>query len=76
MGTSTCATLLVGFALGLKHAADADHVVAVKALVSGAPGQEVSARRTALVGAFWARGHLLTLFAADAARISSPSWPF
>ncbi len=69
MDASAWATLLVGFALGLKHAADADHVVAVSALVSGAPGQEVSARRTALVGAFWGLGHLLTLFAAGAALV-------
>jgi hypothetical protein len=60
MNPSAYATLLLGFALGLKHATDADHIVAVSALVSDTSG----ARRSALVGTFWGLGHLLTLFAA------------
>jgi len=63
MDASSSATLLVGFALGLKHATDADHVVAVSALVSdtSAPG---TPRRGVLIGALWGLGHLLTVFAA------------
>ncbi len=63
MDASTSATLLVGFALGLKHATDADHVVAVSVLVSdaAAPG---TPRRGVLVGALWGLGHLLTVVAA------------
>jgi len=60
METSAYVTLLVGFALGLKHSTDADHIVAVSTLVSDTAG----ARRGALVGAFWGLGHLLTVFAA------------
>ena len=60
METSVLATLFVGFLLGLRHATDADHVVAVATLVSDAPG----ARRAARVGALWGLGHLLTVLAA------------
>ena len=47
----------VGFVLGLRHALDPDHVVAVTTLAS----QKVGLRRTSLVGAFWGLGHALTL---------------
>jgi ABC-type nickel/cobalt efflux system permease component RcnA len=59
MDTSSLITLAVGFALGLRHATDADHIVAVSTLVSDAGG----ARRGARIGAFWGAGHLLTVFA-------------
>jgi hypothetical protein len=67
MDASAWTTLAVGFALGLKHSTDADHIVAVSALVSDAP---VSARRGALVGVFWGFGHLLTVFAAGGALVA------
>lgn len=54
--------LLLGFALGLKHSTEADHLAAVSALVSDTHG----VRRGAIVGAFWGLGHLLTLFALGA----------
>lgn len=60
MDNSAIATLLVGFLLGLRHATDADHLVAVSTLLSDGG----SAKRGALVGAFWGLGHLLTVFAA------------
>ena len=63
MDASAYATLLVGFALGLRHATDADHVVAVTTLVSGTAGVP-TLRRGLQVGALWGLGHLLTLFAA------------
>jgi len=58
MDTSAIITLALGFALGLRHATDADHIVAVSTLVSNAGG----ARRGAKIGAFWGAGHLLTVF--------------
>jgi len=53
-------TLLIGFALGLKHSTEADHIAAVSTLVTDTHG----ARQGAWVGASWGMGHLLTLFAA------------
>ena len=51
-------TLLgVGFALGLKHAFDADHLVAISTIVSERKG----AWRSSLVGAVWGAGHTLSL---------------
>ncbi len=46
--------LAFGFALGLRHATDADHIAAVGTLTSGSVG---GARRAALVGAAWGMGH-------------------
>ena len=51
-------SLLVGFAFGLQHSTDGDHLVAVTALAS----ESGSARRSAATGAFWGLGHLATLF--------------
>ncbi len=59
-------TLLVGFALGLRHATEADHVAAVSTLVTGTR----NARHGALVGAFWGLGHLATLFAVGSVLIA------
>lgn len=50
-------SLGLGLLLGLKHALDADHVVAVSTIVSEHP----SPLRAALVGAFWGLGHTSTL---------------
>jgi high-affinity nickel-transport protein len=49
--------LCLGFFLGMKHATDADHVVAVTAIVS----QQRSIRGAALTGLFWGIGHSLTM---------------
>jgi high-affinity nickel permease len=54
------ATLLIGFLLGLRHATDLDHIVAVSTLVT--EGADV--RRGARIGLSWGTGHLLTVFAA------------
>lgn len=64
MNTSAYATLLVGFALGLRHATDADHLVAVTTLVSDTPEGRTSRHRSTRIGALWGLGHLVTLFAA------------
>ena len=58
MPTSAIATLFVGFVLGLQHATETDHVVAVTTLASDTG----SARRAALTGALWGLGHMVTLF--------------
>lgn len=49
-----------GFLLGLKHATEADHLVAVTTIVS----EQRSVRRSAAVGALWGLGHTASLFAA------------
>jgi high-affinity nickel-transport protein len=49
--------ILLGTLLGLRHATDADHVVAVTTIVA----RERSLTRAAWVGAVWGVGHTLTL---------------
>lgn len=61
MDPLTVATGL-GFVLGLQHATDADHLVAVATIAS----REHRFADGALVGAFWGLGHMLTLGAAGA----------
>ncbi len=51
------AVLALGFFLGLRHATDADHVVAVTTIVS----RERSVRAAMWVGALWGFGHTLTI---------------
>src|SRR5438445_2837387 len=55
MGLLTLLTL--GFFLGMRHATDSDHVVAVTTIVS----REKSVRAASLVGALWGIGHTLTI---------------
>jgi ABC-type nickel/cobalt efflux system permease component RcnA len=55
----------LGFALGLKHATEADHLVAVTAVVS----EHRSVWRAGLVGALWGVGHTASLSAAGVALI-------
>ena len=58
MGMSSLFTVaMLGFLLGLRHATDADHVVAVTNIVAQVP----SLRRAAWIGALWGIGHSLTL---------------
>ncbi len=52
--------LFFGFLLGVRHALDADHIVAVTTIVS----RSNSLLRSALVGLSWGIGHTLTLFIA------------
>jgi high-affinity nickel-transport protein len=54
---SALAVLLLGFALGMRHATDPDHVVAVTTLVS----QQRSLRSAGLIGAVWGVGHTITI---------------
>jgi high-affinity nickel permease len=46
-------SLALGFALGVRHATDADHIAAVGTIASGGGG----IRHTARVGAWWGVGH-------------------
>lgn len=50
-------TLLTSFLLGMRHATDPDHVVAVTTIVT----RERSAARAAGVGALWGLGHTVTI---------------
>src|SRR5882724_6922669 len=49
--------LAVGFFLGMRHATDPDHVIAVTTIVSN----QRSGMRAAWIGAFWGVGHTLTI---------------
>jgi high-affinity nickel permease len=50
--------LAIGFFLGMRHATDPDHVIAVTTIVTN----QRSSVRAALIGAFWGLGHTLTIF--------------
>jgi high-affinity nickel-transport protein len=50
--------LALGFFLGMRHATDPDHVIAVTTIVSN----QRNHARAALIGAFWGVGHTLTIF--------------
>lgn len=54
--------LAVGFFLGMRHATDPDHVIAVATIVT----RQRSLARAALVGAFWGLGHTITIFVVGA----------
>src|SRR4051812_41372329 len=61
MSNSSGLVLLgLGFVLGLKHATDADHIVAVTTLL----GKERRVLRSCWIGAFWGFGHTLSLMIA------------
>jgi ABC-type nickel/cobalt efflux system permease component RcnA len=57
--------IVIGFFLGMRHATDPDHVIAVTTIVS----QQRSAKRAALIGIFWGIGHTLTIFVVGCAII-------
>lgn len=63
--TSLWAALLLGFWLGVKHATDSDHVVAVSTIVARAKKLGTAW----LLGAFWGLGHTITIFLVGAAII-------
>jgi high-affinity nickel permease len=57
--------LAVGFFLGMRHATDPDHVIAVTTIVSN----QRNKARAALIGAFWGAGHTVTIFVVGTAII-------
>ncbi len=60
---SLASILLLGFFLGMRHATDADHVVAVTTIV----GRERSFRAGLAIGALWGLGHSATILAVGGA---------
>lgn len=55
----------LGFLLGMRHATDADHVIAVSTIVA----RHKNVREAAWVGVFWGVGHSLTVFCVGGAII-------
>src|ERR687888_1620681 len=53
--------LVVAFVLGLRHASDPDHLVAVSTLVAGT--RDRASRAAAALGAAWGAGHATTMLA-------------
>lgn len=54
--------IALGFFLGMRHATDPDHVIAVSTIVS----REREIGKSAWIGVFWGIGHTLTIFAVGA----------
>ena len=54
---SVLSVALIGFLLGVRHAVDPDHVVAISTIATRTP----TFRRAASVGAIWGLGHTLTI---------------
>lgn len=63
--TTLLSILLLGFFLGMRHATDSDHVIAVTTIVS----RQRKIAEAALTGIFWGVGHSLTLFVVGGAII-------
>src|SRR5438477_4049859 len=63
--TSALLILAIGFLLGMRHATDPDHVVAVSTIVS----REKSIHRAGWIGILWGVGHTLTILVVGAAII-------
>lgn len=59
---STISILLIGFALGLQHAVEADHLAAVSTIVS----EKKSVLTASIVGGFWGLGHTISLLVVGA----------
>ena len=57
--------IAVGFFLGMRHATDPDHVIAVTTIVS----RQRNLLKAAFTGIFWGIGHTLTIFVVGAAII-------
>jgi hypothetical protein len=57
------AVLAIGFFLGMRHASDPDHVIAVSTIVS----RERSIGKAGLIGILWGVGHTVTIMAMGAA---------
>jgi len=57
--------LILGFFLGMRHATDPDHVIAVMTIVSKQRG----VAKAGVIGVLWGMGHTLTIFLVGAAII-------
>jgi high-affinity nickel permease len=58
MEISLLSILAIGFVLGIKHAIEPDHVIAVSTIAS----QSKKLWRSSLAGVYWGIGHTATLF--------------
>ena len=63
--TSALLILAIGFSLGMRHATDPDHVVAVSTIVS----REKSIPRAGWIGVLWGVGHTITILVVGVAII-------
>ena len=74
-GAGLLVALALAFLLGLRHASDPDHLVAVSALVAS---DEPGTREAARLGTWWGAGHAVTLLAVGLPLIAFaaelPSW--
>jgi high-affinity nickel permease len=74
-GAPLLVALGIAFVLGLRHASDPDHLVAVTSLVAGDQGD---VRGAARLGAWWGLGHATTLLAVGlpliALKEELPAW--
>jgi ABC-type nickel/cobalt efflux system permease component RcnA len=59
------AAIGLGFVLGMRHATDPDHVIAVSTIVS----RQRSIRQAGVIGILWGIGHTITIFCVGAAII-------
>ncbi len=57
--------IALGFFLGMRHATDPDHVIAVTTIVS----RQRNIRQAARIGALWGLGHMITIFIVGSAII-------
>jgi ABC-type nickel/cobalt efflux system permease component RcnA len=57
--------IVLGFFLGMRHATDPDHVIAVTTIVS----RQGSIRHAALIGVLWGLGHTITILVVGSAII-------
>lgn len=57
MEMSLLLVLAIGFVLGIKHALEPDHIIAVSTIAS----QSKKIWKSSLAGVFWGIGHTLTL---------------
>ena len=62
---SLLSVIALGFFLGMRHATDPDHVIAVTTIVA----RHRSVKHAALIGGLWGVGHTLTILAVGGAII-------
>lgn len=74
-GAPLAVSLAIAFVLGVRHASDPDHLVAVSSLVAA---QDGDVRAAARLGAWWGLGHAATLLAIGlpliALKSELPAW--
>jgi ABC-type nickel/cobalt efflux system permease component RcnA len=63
--TETVSLIALGFFLGMRHATDPDHIIAVSTIVT----RQRTLRGGVLIGGLWAMGHTLTILVGGAAII-------